>query len=74
MRRARTKARRKASSNVGPDDLRLRQAFGQIGELPMDGKKWVVPLVTALATALGNKGEQGADDDPGREPAPASGM
>ena len=60
--------------HAGPDDLRLRQAFGQIGELPMDGKKGVVPLVTALATALGNKGEQGADDDPGREPAPASGM
>jgi len=60
--------------HAGPDDLRLRQAFGQIGKLPMDGKKGVVPLVTALATALGNKGEQGADDDPGREPAPASGM
>ncbi len=60
--------------HAGPDDLRLRQAFGQIGKLPMDGKKGVVPLVTALATALGNKGEQGADDDPGREPAPTSGM
>ena len=24
--------------HAGPDDLRLRQAFGQIGELPMDGK------------------------------------
>jgi len=53
---------------AGPDDLRLRQAFGQIGALPMNGKQWAVPLVAALATALSNKGEQGANDDRGRKP------
>ncbi len=37
---------------VGPDDLRLRQAFGQMRALPTDGKQWAVPLVAALATAL----------------------
>jgi len=59
---------------AGPDDLRLRQAFGQIGALPMNGKQWTVPLVAALATALGNMDEQRTDDDPGREPAPAGGI
>jgi len=59
---------------AGPDDLRLRHAFAEIGALPMDGKQWAVPLVAALATALDDKGEQSADDAPGREPAPASGM
>ncbi len=37
---------------VGPDDLRLRQAFGQMRALPTDVKQWAVPLVAALATAL----------------------
>ncbi len=37
---------------VRPDDLRLRQAFGQMRALPTDGKQWAVPLVAALATAL----------------------
>ncbi len=59
---------------VGPDDLRLRQAFGQMRALPMEGQQWAAPLVAALATALDDKGEQSADDAPGREPAPASGM
>jgi len=59
---------------AGPDDLRLRHAFAEIGALPMDGKQWAVPLVAALATALDDKGEQSADDAPGREPAPARGM
>jgi DNA-binding Xre family transcriptional regulator len=59
---------------AGPDDLRLRHAFAEIGALPMDGKQWAVPLVAALATALGNMDEQRTDDDPGREPAPARGL
>jgi len=59
---------------AGPDDLRLRHAFAEIGALPMDGKQWAVPLVAALATTLDDTGEQSADDAPGREPAPASGM
>ncbi len=36
---------------AGPDDLRLRQAFGQMGALPVEGKQWAVPLVAALTTA-----------------------
>ncbi len=46
---------------AGPDDLRLRQAFGQIGALPPDGKQWAVPLVAVLATTLVAEGEQSAD-------------
>ncbi len=60
--------------HAGPDDLRLRHAFAEIGALPMDGKQWAVSLVAALATALGNMDEQRTDDDPGREPAPAGGI
>ncbi len=48
---------------VGPDDLRLRQAFSQMGALPMDGKQWAVPLVAALAAALVAQRAQGADHD-----------
>jgi len=47
---------------AGPDDLRLRRAFAEIGALPLDGKQWTVPLVAALATALGNMDEQRTDD------------
>jgi len=48
---------------AGPDDLRLRQAFGQLRALPVEGKQWAVPLVAALATAMAANGEQYADDD-----------
>jgi len=48
---------------AGPDDLRLRQAFSQMGALPIDGKQWAVPLVAALAMALTARGELRADDD-----------
>jgi len=48
---------------AGPADLRLRQAFRQMGALPLDGKQWAVPLVAALATALAADGERSADDD-----------
>ncbi len=64
----------KTPGHAGPDDLRLRHAFAEIGALPMDGKQWAVSLVAALATALGNMDEQRTDDDPGREPAPAGGI
>ncbi len=53
---------------AGPDDLRLRAAFGQLRALPADGKQWVVPLVAALATALTTRGELRADDDAARAP------
>ena len=48
---------------VGPDDLRPRQAFGQIGALPADGKQWAVPLVAALVMTLVADDEPIADDD-----------
>jgi len=48
---------------AGPDDLRLRQAFGQMGALSVEGKQWAVPLVAALATALAADGARSADDD-----------
>jgi len=48
---------------AGPDDLRLRQAFGQLRALPVEGKQWAAPLVAALATAMAANGEQYADDD-----------
>ncbi len=48
---------------AGPDDLRLRQAFGQLRALPADGKEWAVPLVAALAAALAAQRAQGADHD-----------
>ncbi len=64
----------KTPGHAGPDDLRLRHAFAEIGALPMDGKQWAVSLVASLATALGNMDEQRTDDDPGREPAPARGI
>jgi transcriptional regulator with XRE-family HTH domain len=51
------------SRRFGPDDLRLRQAFSQMGVLPMDGKQWVVPLVAALATAMAANGQRGAHED-----------
>jgi len=47
---------------VGPDDLRLRQAFGQARALPQAGKQWTVPLIAALATALVAAGEQNTDN------------
>ncbi len=53
---------------AGPDDLRLRQAFGQLRALPADGKEWAAPLVTALASALTARGELRADDDAPRAP------
>ncbi len=59
---------------AGPDDLRLRQAFGQLRALPADGKHWATPLVAALATALVAKDEQITDDDLGRGPAPTGGV
>ncbi len=51
------------SGRVGLDDLRLRQAFGQLRALPVEGKQWAVPLVAALSTALAAEGTQSADDD-----------
>ncbi len=48
---------------AGPDDLRLRQAFGQLRTLSAGGKQWAVPLVAALATALTARGKLRADDD-----------
>jgi len=48
---------------AGPDDLRLRQAFSQMGALPLDGKQWAVPLVAALATAMAANGEQRRGED-----------
>ncbi len=48
---------------AGPDDLRLRQAFGQISALPANGKQWAVPLVAALAATLATTDEQRTDDD-----------
>ncbi len=48
---------------AGPNDLRLRQAFGQMRALPTEGKQWATPLVAALATALTARGELRADDD-----------
>ncbi len=53
---------------AGPDDLRLRQAFGQLRALPADGKEWATPLVTALASALTATEELRADDDAPRAP------
>jgi len=53
---------------AGPDDLRLRQAFGQLRALPADGTEWATPLVTALASALTARGELRADDDAPRAP------
>ncbi len=49
--------------HVGPDDLRLRQVFGQLRALPVEGKQWAMPLVAALATALVAQRGQGADHD-----------
>lgn len=54
--------------HVGLDDLRLRQVFGQLRALPVEGKQWTVPLVAALATALTARGELRADDDAPRAP------
>jgi len=51
---------------AGPDDLRLRQAFGQTRALPPDGKQWTVPLVAALATALVVGDEPIVDEDASR--------
>jgi len=52
--------------------LRLRQAFGQLGALPAEGKQWVVPLVdalaTTLATTLATEGERRSDEDASRVP------
>jgi len=48
---------------AGPDDLRLRQAFGQLRALPAAGKQWAVPLVAALAATLATTDEQRTDDD-----------
>jgi len=48
--------------HVELDDLRLRQVFGQLRALPVEGKQWAVPIVAALATALDDKDEQSADD------------
>ncbi len=41
-----------------PLDLRLRQAFGQMGVLPTDGKQWTAAVVAALATALATEDER----------------
>ncbi len=49
---------------VGLDDLRLRQAFGQLRALPVEGKQWAAPLVAALATALAARGERRVAMDP----------
>jgi len=49
---------------AGPDDLRLRQAFGRMGVLPQDGKQWAAPLVAALATAPVAEDEPIVDVDP----------
>jgi hypothetical protein len=46
----------KTPRRAGPDDLRLRHAFGQLRALPADGKQWATPLVTALASALTAEG------------------
>jgi len=51
---------------AGPDDLRLRQAFGQVRALPADGKQWATPLVAALAATLTAMGTQRGDDGPAR--------
>ncbi len=53
---------------AGPDDLRLRQAFGQTSALPLEGKQWAVPLVAALATALAADGEQCVHENVPRVP------
>jgi len=53
---------------AGPDDLRLRQAFGRMGVLSADGKRWAAPLVAALATTLTAEGERGTDEDAPRVP------
>ncbi len=45
---------------AGPDDLRLRQAFGHMRALPTDGKQWAASRVTALTTALAADGERSA--------------
>ncbi len=52
---------------AGPDDLRLRQAFGQISALPANGKQWAVPLVAALAATTAITGEPSADENLARE-------
>jgi len=51
---------------AGPDDLRLRQAFGQLRALSAEGKQWAVPLVAALAATLTAMGTQRGDDGPVR--------
>jgi DNA-binding Xre family transcriptional regulator len=57
---------------AGPDDLRLRQAFGQLRALPQDGKRWAAPLISALATTLTTtlttEGERRSDEDVARRP------
>ncbi len=53
---------------AGPDDLRLRQAFGQLRTLSTDGKQWAVPLVAALAAALVATEERSANEDGSRIP------
>ena len=54
---------------AGPNDVRLRQAFGELRALPTDGKRWATPLVAALATALAaddeDEGTTGEDLAPG---------
>ncbi len=54
--------------HVELDDLRLRQVFGQLRALPVEGKQWAVPIVAALATALTATEELRADDDAPRAP------
>jgi len=54
---------------ASPDDLRLRDAFGQARALSQAGKHWAVPLVAALATAWTSspreiEGGRSADDNP----------
>jgi len=56
---------------AGPDDLRLRQAFGQMSALPANGKRWAAPLVAALATALVTEGERSKDEGVPHIPAAA---